>query len=169
MKNKNLIHTQNVEWEGDKYTVELYDSTDFSSLSPITQVQAICFLRGSDKVVLYKDKNDNYGLPGGSIEEGESLEQTLRRELKEEAAVEVINYEPLLYVHSYIPEDEKEEFGYQVRFWANVELLDQEVNDPDDKAVERVVTDIDHALEKLGWGKKAEIYFEKAKEKRKNN
>lgn len=169
--NQKPIHTQEVMWKGDKFIAELYDSTDFSNLSKITQVQAVCFVKGSDNIVIYKDKDGNYGLPGGSVEEGESLEESLKREIREEVACKLLDYGPLLYIQSYKERDEnkKEKYGYQVRYWANVKPLDEEVNDPDGKAIERITTTPEKALDLLDWGKKAEIYLEKAKEKRSTN
>lgn len=38
-----------------------------------------------------------WGLPGGGIEEGESIEVALRRELQEELAIEITNIRPLFF------------------------------------------------------------------------
>lgn len=169
MKNNNdLIHTQEVVWKGNKFIVELYDSTNFSDLSKVTQVQAVCFAENSNEVVIYKDKDGNFGLPGGSVEEGESLEEALRREIKEEVACKLLNFGPLLYVQSYKEgdENEKEKYGYQVRYWGNVKPLEEKVNDPAGKSIKRIITTPEKALKKLNWGEKAEIYFKRAKEKK---
>jgi len=40
---------------------------------------------------------DQWGLPGGRIEEGERMEAALRRELKEELGIEVSDIKPLFF------------------------------------------------------------------------
>jgi len=158
-----IVYTEIMEWEGDTYISELVDAIDFDALSPTTQVQAVCF--HSNKVVVYEDTDGNYGLPGGTIEAGESFEDALRREIREENAAEVTAFEPLLYLRTY-KKGEPEDVSFQVRYVAEVELLDTPINDPDGKAVRRSVCSPDKALDLLAWGKKAEIYIQKAHEKR---
>lgn len=43
----------------------------------------------SKVLVIYMDRNNDYGLPGGHIEEGENLDDAMRRELLEECGVTV--------------------------------------------------------------------------------
>jgi len=51
--------------------------------------KAAVFNRDMSKVlVIYMDRNNDYGLPGGHIEEGEMIEEAMRRELLEECGVE---------------------------------------------------------------------------------
>lgn len=45
----------------------------------------------SKVIVIHMDQNDDYGLPGGHIEENETIEQSIARELKEECGVSVNN------------------------------------------------------------------------------
>src|SRR3989344_7066767 len=52
---------------------------------PFTQVYGVCFTP-DDKVLVVKDLED-WIIPGGTPEQGELPEQTLRREIDEEAAV----------------------------------------------------------------------------------
>jgi nucleoside triphosphatase len=40
---------------------------------------------------------DQWGLPGGGIEEGERMESALRRELREELGIEVSDIKPLFF------------------------------------------------------------------------
>jgi nucleoside triphosphatase len=40
-----------------------------------------------------------WGLPGGRIEDGETLENALRRELDEEIGIEVADIQPLFFTH----------------------------------------------------------------------
>jgi|SRR5581483_9245289 len=45
-------------------------------------------LDDSGKVMLLREESDKWDLPGGTIEMGESYEQTLKREIKEEMGVD---------------------------------------------------------------------------------
>ena len=162
MINSNPIFKDEIDWKGNIHILELFDSTNFSGLSPIKQVQAVCF-DGNDNIVLYKHSDNYFGLPGGTVENGEMENEALKRELYEEASVKVIDYGPIGYIKSY-PKEQPEKFIFQLRYWAKVKLLD-ETPDPDNKAIERVLTPIVKVSEKLGWGKMGVILIDLAKKK----
>ena len=82
MIDKKPIFVEEMKWKNEEYILELYDSTNFSDLNPITQVQAVCFT--DDNIVLYQHSDNYLGLPGGTPEKKESPEETLKRELDEE-------------------------------------------------------------------------------------
>lgn len=53
--------------------------------------KAAVFNRDKTKVlVIHMDMNNDYGLPGGHIDEGEDIEEALRRELAEECGIDEI-------------------------------------------------------------------------------
>jgi 8-oxo-dGTP pyrophosphatase MutT (NUDIX family) len=153
------ISQETVSWKDKKFICEYYDGKDFSSISPITQVQALCITHDGN-FVIYRDREGHYGLPGGSVEPGESLEEALTRELFEEAAVVPKKIVPLLYLKfTHLPKD----LGivtYQVRYCVLVNILNQEVNDPAGKATERKIVDKAKMKKLLNWGKKVEIYLD---------
>jgi 8-oxo-dGTP pyrophosphatase MutT (NUDIX family) len=90
---------------GINWEFEYFDCNDFSVLNKkeIIQCRAICYMKEENRkikneicIVQNKQKR-TWGLPGGSIEEGETFEETLKRELIEEANIELLISKPLGY------------------------------------------------------------------------
>ena len=65
-----------------------HKSSSFLSLKPITQVYGICF-NSKGNILIIRTPNENWNIPGGTPENNEIPEQTLKRELKEEADVTI--------------------------------------------------------------------------------
>jgi len=94
-----------------------HKSSNFLSLKPITQIYGVCF-NDMRKILIIRTPNKNWNIPGGTPENDETPEQTLRRELEEEADVTIgkntmIGYYKVISNKSTI---------YQLRFAA---LLDK--------------------------------------------
>jgi 8-oxo-dGTP diphosphatase len=91
MKIKTNLHL----W-GEDFDLEYEDVDDFEILAKefCTQVYGVCFCE--DKLVIgFGGKKNSWGLIGGTIEPGETFEQTLKREIIEESNMAVQTWRPI--------------------------------------------------------------------------
>ena len=149
------IFSEQADWQGRGYSVELFECQKIPDVSPIKQVQAICFAE-ENKIVLYEHVDQWFGLPGGTIEPNETIAETLKRELLEEASVKLKTWEPIAYEKIWWL-DSPDDLYYFLRCKATVDLLNIPVNDPDKKSMGRIIVDPEEAIKKLGYGEKGKI------------
>jgi 8-oxo-dGTP pyrophosphatase MutT (NUDIX family) len=106
--------------DGRGYRVSWFDPPFVPQPEDTTQALGICFTAGGEIVLVTLD-GDEWSLPGGTIEPSETLEQTLEREVREEACARVLatRYVGCQRVDEL---DTDRASYYQTRFWARVEL-----------------------------------------------
>lgn len=136
---------------GVEYIFEYSDKDSFDDLdiSKCTQAYGVCFYE--DKIVIgYNGKKKTWGLVGGTIEKGETLEQTLVREIQEESNMEVLSCLPIGYQKVIDTRDNS--FYYQLRYVCLVQPYGPFVSDPADSITEIKLINPMEYKEYFDWG-----------------
>jgi 8-oxo-dGTP pyrophosphatase MutT (NUDIX family) len=124
---KNLPKTIFVD--GNNVTTLSWHKTNiFSNMKDVRQCYGICF-NNKGQILIVNNKG-KWFLPGGTPEKEETFEQTLKREIDEEADVEIKNIKPLGYNKIEEIKNGKRSVFYQLRFTANVAKIKQQTPDP---------------------------------------
>jgi 8-oxo-dGTP pyrophosphatase MutT (NUDIX family) len=151
---KPVLKTKNY-WDGVLYKFEIYLSSDFSKLSRVSQAYGAVLDEENRLLVVSQDGKD-WGLPGGTVETGESLIDALIREAYEEAAVVVSpkTVKPFFHQKVYCKVGDRWKLtDIQARFVCRKERQDKFIKDPDNGKVKyQRFVDIDILDQFLKWG-----------------
>lgn len=145
------LSTTYTDHKGNTFIFEYTDADSFDHLdkTKCTQTYGVCFCDG--KIVLgYSGGRKEYCLIGGTIEEGESFEQSLRREVQEESNMEILSFKPIGYQKVIGMEDQS--FKYQLRYACVVRPLGPFLADPMGDIVEIKLVKPEDYKEYLKWG-----------------
>ena len=103
-----------IHLQGMNMTISEYKETLQKPLRP----RAICFLVRGDEILLGRKKEGfgkgNWVGVGGKIEEGETIEQGIIRELKEEIGVDATNLKKIAVLNFYFPHVKDEGWNQRV-------------------------------------------------------
>ena len=151
---------------GVVYTCEYHDADSFDGLenSKCRQVYAVCFCR--EKMVIgFGGQKQGWGLVGGTVEAGETFEQTLAREVREESNMKVLVCRPIGYQKVSDPRDGSS--VYQLRYVCVVEPLGSFVADPASGVTKIKLIDPAEYRKYFDWGEIGERIVERAMELKK--
>lgn len=123
----------------------------------IKAVHAYCFYRGKLVVVWAEDKQ-YWTLPGGGIEEGETIEEAVIREVEEESNMKVLK-QVLLGVQDIF---EGENIVSQTRSLCIVEPHGPFISDPDGDITEIKLVDPSDLKQYVDWGEIGDHLLERA-------
>jgi len=149
-----------IEWP-DRITGEiklvrfdLYLADDFSNLSKVNQVYGIIPNEDKQILVVASDKKI-WILPGGTVEDNETLLETLVREVFEETAIHIdlTKTKPFFYQKVYVQEGE--EWVYKethVRYTTAILKQEEFKGDPDGYITQHKFVDLKDIGEYLKWG-----------------
>lgn len=138
------------EYDGKKYRMEFYrikNKNDIPKL-PWGQIYAVGNYSGKVPVVKYEAHKDN--LPGGGVEAGESLEDAIDRELREEINMSIVDWEPLGYQKNISETDG--EVSYQFRIYAKLKKIGEFHEDLGGVVIGYHLVDIDDLNTAIQWG-----------------
>jgi hypothetical protein len=123
-----LTHTY-IGNSGVAYRFEYHDANSFTHLPPnkCTQSYAVCFY-DNQMVIVHNGKKDTWGLIGGTIEKGETFEEALFREIKEESNMEMLKCLPVGYQKVIAVTDGS--YFYQLRYVATARPYGPFISDP---------------------------------------
>lgn len=147
-----------ITWSGNAYPVQYEDLDDFSQIDKFNQIYGICFV--DNKIVICFNKSLGFWvLPGGTPEDGETIEQTLKREIMEEAGLTLISYKPI---------GAQKVFGdgkirTQLRAVCKCEK-EREHNDPCGDISKVKLVDIEDIKDHIDWGEIGSHIFDRAKQ-----
>jgi len=130
-----LHHTNFWNWKEKEYKFDIYLSEEFPPMDRIKQVYALVISKDKQNVLLVYNREGLWLLPGGTVEEGESVANTLIREVKEETNrdVQAESIQPFFYQEAFQKGEggQWDSKGYQVRLLVFVDKDNEFESDPD--------------------------------------
>jgi ADP-ribose pyrophosphatase YjhB (NUDIX family) len=148
---------------GVAYRLEYHEADSFDDLDygKCRQVYGVCFC-GDKMVIGFGGQKQGWGLIGGTVEAGETFEQTLTREIREESNMKVLSCLPIGYQKVTDPRDNSH--IYQLRYACVVEPLGPFVADPAGGVTEIKLIDPTEYRKYFDWGEIGERIVARARE-----
>ena len=139
---------------------EELDSFDSIRELPVAAAGALCF--HGDKLVLgYAHSRNVWEMPGGGLEEGETFEECIIREIHEESNMKVLELFPLGYETNRCTTTN--ETYYILRYAARVEPYGPFVSDPASGEITEIkLIDPKDYKQYFDWGERSDVLMKKS-------
>lgn len=136
-------------YKGQNINVLWYEVNDLSEIPniPIQQVHGL--IKIGQKFALVYDNEGKFSLPGGKTETGESIEQTLRREILEEMNCTITKWKPIGYQLLTTPDGKTD---CQVRVVAEATKDNGPIKDPAMSVIGYKLMDLDSVEKHINHG-----------------
>lgn len=153
-----MVINDSMVWNGKEYKLIWHDCDTFDDIKDknLQQSYGACFYK--DKLVIVNN-NGKWSLVGGHIENGESPEEALVREVIEESNMKVLKQIPIGYQEVINPDGT---IDYQLRSFCLVEPLGDFVSDPAGSVTEIRMIDPKDYKNYFNWGKIGDRIMEKS-------
>lgn len=146
--NADVVYKAKSNMNGEEITLEWHDLVGRRIPEKNWKQVHIIANYGGKVVFAYFEKLGLYNLPGGHLEEGESVDTTVRREFAEETGGLIIDWEPVGY---QARTDSKGNTVYQLRVYADVTEVKEQNIDFDGSIVPTKLVDFGDILKVWGW------------------
>ncbi len=116
------IFEKAVTHEGERCDLYHIDTDNFNEIDDNLKLKAhaVCIYNGKMLVVNHPEW-DIWSIPGGTREEGELIEETLKREIMEETNSKILDFRPISYQKIISPDGNK--YHYRLQYLCNIEPL----------------------------------------------
>jgi len=140
--------TEHIEFDNKQITINWYDLVG-KEVPNVKwyQVYVMGDIDGKVPIVNYEDGHSN--LPGGKTEPGETVDQTIAREIDEELKMKVLSWEPLGY-QEWI-ETETNSKKIQLRVYAKLAKEEDFNNDPGGLVIGHSLVSLDELNSKINY------------------
>lgn len=161
MELKTRLVSEYIGHAGVKYIFEYFDADSFDNLDYdlCKQTYAVC-LYDDRMVIVYQGSKKTWGLVGGTVEKGETFEQTLKREIKEESNMEVIKFIPVGYQKCIDTRDNS--YIYQLRYVCVARPYGPFISDPTGHITEIKLINPKDYKQYFDWGVIGDRIIERA-------
>lgn len=149
-------------YDSQNIVADWYTVTDKSQIPdlPWQQVYAIGNLDGRVPLINSLMYEKEFNLPGGRTEPGETIEQTIAREMIEECNMHVIEWQPLGYQNLTEPDGKQ---IFQFRVYAKLEKIGEFVNDPGCGVIKNTMVNLSQVNSLIKYGEIGERMVKLAK------
>ncbi len=114
-----IIFERAITHEGERYDLHHIDTDNFNEIPDELKLKAhaVCIHNGKMLIVNHPEW-DIWSIPGGTREDDEFIEETLKREVLEETNSQVIDFKPIAYQKIISPDRSK--CHYRLQYLCNV-------------------------------------------------